>query len=244
MESSLCLRYGPLPTLPLRIPSPVKPTWLTKPHKSFTLSSLPLTNTNNSIYRPAPRHGSSLVCAINGFPKPSTNDGCWEIIPPSKGVRHQSENCPNSRDDGKKIVRGSVGASLALACVLGIISGGSTMMSPIAIAIVKNQKSQITTTIYPKGGRVALKSLLDMNVYLSSSHGKPKRYGSFPTSWKSSKKPSTADVETVIKVYFSAQYCSCFYISILIIVCIALFLGCLSMSINGVYIEGKLNLEL
>jgi len=111
-------------------------------------------------------------------------------------------------------VRGSVGASLALACVLGIISGGSTMMSPIAIAIVKNQKSQITTTIYPKGGRVALKSLLDMNVYLSSSHGKPKRYGSFPTSWKSSKKPSTADVETVIKVYFSAQYCSCFYIYI------------------------------
>jgi hypothetical protein len=205
MESSLCLRYGPLPTLPLRIPSPVKPTWLTKPHKSFTLSSLPLTNTNNSIYRP-PRHGSSLVCAINGFPKPSTNDGSWEITPqsektPSKSVCHPSGNCPNNRDDGKKIVRGSVGASLALACVLGIISCGCTMMSPIAIAdIVKNQKSPSMIHIYPKGGRVALQSLLDMSVYLSSSQGKHRRsVKSVLTSWKS-KRLSFADVET-LKVY-------------------------------------------
>lgn len=218
MDSSLCLRYGLLPTLPLRIPSPVKHARLTKPHKSFTLSALPLTNTNNSIYRP-PRHGSSLVCAINGFLKPSTNDGCWEIIPqsektPSKSVCHPSGNCPNiNRDDGNKIVRGSVGASLALACVLGIISCGCTMMSPIAIAdIVKNQKSPSMIHIYPKGGKVALKSLLDMSVYLSSSKGKHKRF----SSWKSTIKLSVADVET-LKVYFSAQYCSCFYISVLII---------------------------
>ncbi|XP_059436463.1 uncharacterized protein LOC132169447 [Corylus avellana] len=154
MESALCLRlrHGPLSPLPLRIPSPVKPATTT-----VTLLSLPLTNTKTSIIHRPLGHGFGPVCAINGFPKASTNDG---------------------GDGGKQIVKGSVGASLALACVLGIISCGCKMSPPVAIAASKAQKSismSPMTNIYPGGGRLPLKSLLDMSVYLAASQDNQKR---------------------------------------------------------------------
>lgn len=188
MESALCLRYGPLPALPLRIPSSVKPTRVT-----LSSISLPLTNYTNSSTSTnrRPGHGFRLVCAINGFPKPSTND--------------------DDGDDGKEIaVRGSVGASLALACVIGIISCGCCkMMSPIAVAsTMKTQKSSsmMLPGIYPLGGKVALKSLLDMTVYLASSHGKHVTFTipslKSPISNKRPSSPSPTELAALYKVYF------------------------------------------
>jgi hypothetical protein len=185
MESALCLRRGPLSPLPLRIPSPVKPATA-----RVTLLSLPLTNTTTSIHRPL-GHGFSPVCAINGFPIVSTND---------------------HGDDGKQIVKGTVGASLALACVLGIISCGCKMSPPVAIAASKTQKSismPSMTNIYPGGGKQPLKSLLDMSAYLAASQDNQKR--SIFSSLKS-KRIQPRDIEA-LKVYFSTHCSSCFCLS-------------------------------
>jgi hypothetical protein len=203
MEYALCLRlrHGRLSPLPLRIPSPIKPATATT---RVTLSSLPLTNTKTSIIHRPLGHGFSPVCAINGFPKASTND--------------------HGDDDGKQIVRGTVGASLALACVLGIITCGCTMSPPIAMASVNtSQKLMLMpgfSHIYPLDGRVALKSLLDTSVYLASKQKKPK-YPVLP-SWKNEDKPTPKQVAASFKVHFSA-HCSCFYLFILIIFCIYYF---------------------
>ncbi|XP_059439952.1 uncharacterized protein LOC132172461 [Corylus avellana] len=167
MESSLFLRHGPLPPLRLRIPSPATVT---------ILSSLPLTNTKTSILHRPLGHGFGPVCAINGFPKASTND------------------------DGKQIVRESVGASLALACVLGIISCGCTMSPPVAIAVNRAQKTISMpgfSHIYPLDGRVALKSLLDTSVYLASKQRKPKN--PVLPSWESKDKPTPKQVAASFK---------------------------------------------
>ena len=185
MESALCLRRGPLSPLLLRIPSPVKPATA-----RVTLLSLPLTNTKTSIHRPL-GHGFSPVCAINGFPKVSTND---------------------HGDDGRQIVKGTVGASLALACVLGIISCGCKMSPPLAIAATKTQKSismPPMTNIYPRGGKQPLKSLLDMSAYLAASQDKQKR--SFFSNLNS-KRIQPSDIEA-LKVYFSTHCSSCFCLS-------------------------------
>ncbi|KAB1221319.1 hypothetical protein CJ030_MR2G005636 [Morella rubra] len=152
MESTLCLRYGPLPTLPLHIPSLVRSAWVTKPQFSFSHSSLSLSIPDRSSYRPLGHAFSSVVSAINRFPTPSTND--------------ESDN---------KIVRGStVGASLALATVLAMISWRYTM-NPKAIAASfetlqrSSSTKEVGSPVYAKGGKAALKSLLDMTVYLTSS---------------------------------------------------------------------------
>ncbi|KAB1221321.1 hypothetical protein CJ030_MR2G005634 [Morella rubra] len=174
MESTLCLRYGPLPTLPLHIPSLVRSARVTKPQFSFSHSSLSLSIPNRSSYRSLGHAFRSVVGANNRFPALSTND--------------ESDN---------KIVRGTVGASLALASVLAIVSCGCTMNPKGIAGTPKNlQRSSSTkaarSTIYPKGGKAALKSLLDMTVYLASSLPMPAKMPSKP---RQSKLLSGEDVE-------------------------------------------------
>ena len=85
---------APLASLPIRISSPLSATRLTNPNFSSNHSSLSLPN---SSYQRQLRHAfSPVVCAANRFPTPSTND-----------------------EGDSKIVRGTVGASLGLACVVG-----------------------------------------------------------------------------------------------------------------------------
>ena len=112
MESTLFLRNAPLPSVPLqRISSPVNLSAARVTVPNFSLNHLTLSLVNNSLPRPLRHDFSPIVCAVNKFSTHSTND-----------------------EGDNKIVRGSVGASLVMACVLGIISCGC-WMSPIANAI-------------------------------------------------------------------------------------------------------------
>ncbi|KAF5475140.1 hypothetical protein F2P56_006979 [Juglans regia] len=156
MESALCHRHGHLPGLTLRIPNfPVNGASrvITRPHLSFSPTSLSLSNTNLCIYRRLGHAFSPIVCAMNRNPTPWRND----------------------ESDNKVVRAGTVGAaSLMLACALGIISC-SCMKSPKAMAICNNQKKRevvcISRAIYPEGGE-ALKYLSDM-ISVYSSQKKP-----------------------------------------------------------------------
>lgn len=99
MDSSFCLRYCSLSSLPLRVPSTVNFSRANKPHFSFHPSSLSLSKSSRS--GPIRHIPSPITCATNGsngFSKPATND---------KGDNN--------------IARGTVRVCLAMACVLGII---------------------------------------------------------------------------------------------------------------------------
>lgn len=112
MESTLLLRNAPLPSVPLqRISSPVNLSAARVTVPNFSLNHLTLSLANNSLPRQLRHDFSPIVCAVNKFSTHSTND-----------------------EGDNKIVRGSAGASLVMACVLGIISCGC-WMSPIANAI-------------------------------------------------------------------------------------------------------------
>uniref|UniRef100_A0A7N2LRJ3 Uncharacterized protein n=1 Tax=Quercus lobata TaxID=97700 RepID=A0A7N2LRJ3_QUELO len=72
MESTLFLRSSPLASLPIRISSPLSATRLTNPNFSSNHSSL--SPPNSSYQRPLRHAFSPIVCAVNRFPTPSTND--------------------------------------------------------------------------------------------------------------------------------------------------------------------------
>ncbi|KAL4627560.1 hypothetical protein ACB092_05G174200 [Castanea dentata] len=175
MESTLFLRYNPLPSMPLRISSPLSATRLTNPNFSSNYSSLSLPN--SSYQRPLRHAFSPVVCAINRFPEPSTNEDAG---------------------GNNKIVRGAVGVSLVLACVLGVISRGCTM-SPKANAIASTLLNQRRTSsfqkpiFYPAGGKVALQSLFDTTVYVSSRLAEPSKF----RPWSTIKRPSAKDVKAI-----------------------------------------------
>ena len=184
MESTLFLRYNPLPSMPLCISTPLRATKLTNPNFSSNHSSLSLPN--SSYQRPLRHAFSPVSCAINRFPEPSTNE---------------------EAGGDNKIVRGAIGVTLVLACVLGVISRGCTM-SPKANAIastILNQRRassfQKLPIIYPAGGKVALQSLFDTTVYVSSRLAEPSKF----RPWSTIKRPSAKDVKA-IQVSFSSLY--------------------------------------
>ncbi|XP_065879274.1 uncharacterized protein [Euphorbia lathyris] len=72
-----------------------------------------------------------------------------------------------SRNNGTKIAK-----SIAFACIVGLIGLGSSMKA-IAGPRELYQKAPQLVLGYPLGGRSALKSLLDVNVYLSSHDLEP-----------------------------------------------------------------------
>lgn len=169
MHSTLCLHYGAL-----HIPSATnRAASIVRPYSSFRPSSLSLSS-EASTYRTLSPHAfsSPVICALD---KPST---------PS----------PNyDKDNGKKIVRVVGGASVVLACVLGIINCNYNF-SPRAIAAPRNDQLVLSK---PK---VALDSLLRVNKYLTTTKSH---------SWLSSKpklelpdRPEQAHLEK-LKVLFT-----------------------------------------
>ncbi|KDP37975.1 hypothetical protein JCGZ_04618 [Jatropha curcas] len=114
----------------------------------------------------------------------------------TRPVIRAQERSRNDRKDNKKTAQGRAGASIALACVLGII-GSSLKMNPKAIAGPRElyQKAPQSAVAYPLGGRSALKSLLDVNVCLASSKLEP------PTATTQlPSRPSTEQVNDLIKM--------------------------------------------
>ncbi|XP_062016558.1 uncharacterized protein LOC133732972 [Rosa rugosa] len=134
MDSALCLHSGAL-----HIPSTTsQAAGLARPYSSFRPSSLSLFS-KASTYRTLSRHtfSSPVTCALN---KPS---------PPSPYY---------DKDNGKKIVIVVGGASVVLACVLGVINYNFNF-SPAAIA----------APIVVSRPKAALDSLLTVNKHLATS---------------------------------------------------------------------------
>ncbi|KAK8493056.1 hypothetical protein V6N13_078132 [Hibiscus sabdariffa] len=148
MEGALCLGYGPMPSISL----PVPPSTITRLrfgfNHSFSVSTGFMTNRRqcHRFYTPRP-----LALDRSNSSMPSGNEkGC------------------------AKVVRRAVGASLALACALSI-AACSCKMNFKAMAGPKYQISQKAPTVLqspPKPGKMALKSLLDVTVSLSSKEGR------------------------------------------------------------------------
>ncbi|XVF25470.1 hypothetical protein REPUB_Repub13aG0215000 [Reevesia pubescens] len=147
MVVALCLGYGPQPSISLRMPSSTK-LYFGFNHSSISVSSGFTDHRRcHHFYSPGP-----LALDRSNSSMPSGNE---------KG--------------GGKVVRGAVGASLALACALSII-GCSCKMNFKAIAGPKQQVHQKApsfqqfTPTAPK--KMALKSLLDVTVDLASKEGR------------------------------------------------------------------------
>ncbi|KAF2305424.1 hypothetical protein GH714_005158 [Hevea brasiliensis] len=173
MESMLFLGKGPtVPTL-ARIPSSLSTPRETTPHFSRSHTcAYSLTSVNTC--RPPIRHVFyPVIRALDGSSTPS-------------------RNCRNEN----KIMRAAVGASIALSCVLGIIVA-CVKMSPKAIAGPRElyQKAPQAVPAYPIGGKSALKSLLDVNVYLASSKLEPPG-----TPSRLPARPSAEEVNGIIKM--------------------------------------------
>ncbi|KAG8634676.1 hypothetical protein MANES_17G070000v8 [Manihot esculenta] len=152
MESMLFLGNGPPVPRLARIPSSLSSKRGTKLHFSLKQTcAYSLTSVN--ACRPPIRHDFYPVIR-------ALDDGSSR---PSRNNRYEN-----------KIRRTAVGASVALSCVLGII-GACFKMNPKAVAGPRElyQKAPQVVVAYPLGGRSALKSLLDVNVYLSSKLDPP-----------------------------------------------------------------------
>ncbi|KAE8708847.1 Detected protein of unknown function [Hibiscus syriacus] len=149
MEAALCPGYGPMPCISLRIP----PTTFTKLRFGF---NCPFPVSNGFMMNHRPRHRfytpGPLALDRSNSSKPSENEkGC------------------------AKVVRGAVGVSLALACSLSIIGCGCKMNFK-AMAGPKQQIYQKAPSFQqiapPAPRKMALKSLLDVTVSLSSKEGR------------------------------------------------------------------------
>lgn len=183
MESALCLSFCPCPSPANspRIPSTMSVKHATKlrssRHSSISLSS-------SSTHHPRRQIVSHVICAHDK-----------SSLPPED----------RKRKEENKIVKGTVGASLVLACALGVMSCSSNM-NPIALAGPKEvyQKApSMSVFAHPVGGRHALNSFLDVSLKLASSKPEPfywPRYTVPPG-------PSMADVNAIkVKLHiFSRQ---------------------------------------
>ncbi|XP_017978186.1 PREDICTED: uncharacterized protein LOC18596502 [Theobroma cacao] len=151
MEAALCLGYGPLPSISLRMPSS---TNVTSP-------------ASTKLYF---GYNHSSMSVSSGF---TNRRKCHHFYSTSGplALDRSNNSMPSAKEDGGKVVRGAVGASLALACALSII-GCSCKMNLKAIAGPKQQvyrkapSFQQLTPQPPK--KMALKSLLDVTVILTS----------------------------------------------------------------------------
>ncbi|TYI23401.1 hypothetical protein ES332_A06G162700v1 [Gossypium tomentosum] len=148
MEAALCLGYGPLPSISLRtVPAS------TRLHFGFNPSFLSVSS------------GFMTKCRRFYGPGPLALD------------RSNSSMASANENGGAKVVRGAVGASLALACALGIIGCGCKMnFKAIAGPKPVYRKAPSFEHIAPPAPRkMALKSLLDVTVSLASKEGRRAR---------------------------------------------------------------------
>ncbi|XP_044497427.1 uncharacterized protein LOC123219503 isoform X2 [Mangifera indica] len=161
MESALSLSYFPRPAILFNLNLSTmsvklkQTTRLRSSHSCFSLSS------GLHVTRRSPGHVLNFNAVVSELEKSST---------PSK------EN--EKKGDGRKL-KGVVGASLVLACVVGIMSCSSKMNQKAAIAgpMEMYQKAPPTSvSIQTIGGNLALKSFLDVGVELASSSSKEKPF--------------------------------------------------------------------
>ncbi|TYH67316.1 hypothetical protein ES332_D06G180800v1 [Gossypium tomentosum] len=151
MEAALCLAYGPLPSISLRtVPAS------TRLHFGFNPSFLLVSSGFITNHRQCRRFYGPGPLALD---------------------RSNSSMASANENGGAKVVRGAVGASLALACALGIIGCGCKMnFKAIAGPKPVYRKAPSFEHIAPPAPRkMALKSLLDVTVNLASKEGRRAR---------------------------------------------------------------------
>ncbi|XWS19838.1 hypothetical protein CRYUN_Cryun31cG0051000 [Craigia yunnanensis] len=160
MEAALCLSYGHLPSIFLRMPS-------------STIEAPTSIKLNFGF------NHSSISVSRGGF---TNRRRCHHFYSPvSLALDRSNSSMPsgNEKDvDKGKVVRGAIGASLALACALSIIGCGCKMNLK-AIAGPKQQVYQKAPSFQqftpPAPRKMALKSLLDVTVNLASKEGRQGR---------------------------------------------------------------------
>ncbi|KAE8689486.1 Detected protein of unknown function [Hibiscus syriacus] len=152
MEAAVCPGYGPMPIISLRVPLRTIPKLHFGFNRSFSVSTGFMMNRRpcHRFYTPGP-----LALDRSNSSMPSENEkGC------------------------AKVVRGAVGVSLSLACALSIIGCGckknfKAMAGPKQQIYQKAPSFQQITPPAPR--KMALKSLLDVTVSLSSREGRRMR---------------------------------------------------------------------
>ncbi|KAF5752739.1 hypothetical protein HS088_TW01G00656 [Tripterygium wilfordii] len=168
MDYALCATYGygHLPMKPLCFPSTLRTT--TK--LEFNLS-----------------HSSHLL--YSGFTKhlPATKP----VMSPVIRAVDKSASPSSDGKRGGKILRGVVGASLVLACAIGVFSC-SCNLKPKAIAgppTITSKKPSTEPTTQVLGAKYALNSFLEVTKILTSDEVQP-----LTESTNLPRKPSTADI--------------------------------------------------
>ncbi|XWS12367.1 hypothetical protein CRYUN_Cryun37aG0083700 [Craigia yunnanensis] len=153
MEAAFCLGYDPLPSISLRMPSnTITSPASTKLHFGFN---------------------HSFISVFSGCVNHRRCHHFYSLGP--LALDRSNSMISGNEKGGGKVVRGAVGASLALACVLSII-GCSCKMNFKAIAGPKQQVYQKAPSFQqftpPATRKMALKSLLDVTVNLASKEGR------------------------------------------------------------------------
>lgn len=180
MDSALCLPFGPLPSLPLHFQSNKSTTrvLITKPHFTFTPSLLSFSN------------GS-------GFSRQQRQ---------TLAIARLSKPLKENKGGNNEIVRGTVGASLVLACAVAMM-GCSSKLSPKAFAAAtkidpqqETLPTEMTESLLTAKG--ALKSLLDTTVQLTTAKVESQKKGSNIFD-RVPQRPSKEEVDG-LKVLFSA----------------------------------------
>ncbi|TXG47919.1 hypothetical protein EZV62_027213 [Acer yangbiense] len=148
MESALCLNYCRLP--------------------SMLLNGASTMSTAERRCRAAKLRSSCSSLSL------SSSSPCWplgHVI--SRVIRASSRPSTPPPKNDNKVIKGAVGASMVLACALGIISCSCKMnTNPTAIAgpMEMYQKAPPVSPLSDQfGARAALKSILDVSVIMASS---------------------------------------------------------------------------
>ncbi|BFG28110.1 hypothetical protein CerSpe_143840 [Prunus speciosa] len=158
MDSALCSQYGAL-----CVPSTMNVTRVPRLLPNFNSpSSLSLSSLCSTHHAVSGHAFSPVISALNKPSTPSAND----------------------KDDKKLIVRGMGGASVVLACVLGIMSC-NYKFTPRALADAGKQG-----IVYPESAKDVLQSLLMVNQNVASS-----KYKYFPKKLKLPPEPSKIDCD-------------------------------------------------
>ncbi|KAF3449936.1 hypothetical protein FNV43_RR06015 [Rhamnella rubrinervis] len=185
MDLALCLPYAPLPSVPPRFKYPNTSTAtrvLTKPHFSFNPCSLSVPN-DSILRQPLQTFGRHVVCARFSIP--------------SKGDHHKGND--------NVIVRGAVGASLVMTCVVAVM-GCRAIAAPSKSLVMHHLVTSAKGVIYPDekvispfGAKGALESLFEVSVKIATSANTKEEYKFFrkrqPSKFdKVSKMPSIEEI--------------------------------------------------
>lgn len=173
MEAALCLGYGPLPSISLRtVPDS------TRLHFGFNPYFLSVSSGFMTNHRQCRRFYSPGPLALD---------------------RSNSSMASANENGGAKVVRGAVGASLALACALGIIGCiCKTNFKAIAGPKPVYRKAPSFEHIAPPAPRkLALKSLLDVTVSLASKEGRRAARDVSPGSQITGPRPSSPSKDQI-----------------------------------------------